>query len=60
MVDPKDLPHVPPEKLEISPAQQRIQEWQHAMQQIELARRYPTRQTPVEKPPPRRIQIAKR
>jgi hypothetical protein len=53
MINPKDLPHIDPEKLEPSPTQQKIREWQHAMQQIELAHRYPTRQSPVGQPPPR-------
>jgi hypothetical protein len=60
MIDPKDLPHVDLAKLEISPAQQRDRELKHALDQQELAHRYPTRQTSVEKPPPPKIQIVKR
>jgi hypothetical protein len=61
MIDPDQLPHVDLEKLELSPAQLKIRQWQHAMDQIALSHRYPTRQSPVGHPlPPRKLQIVKR
>jgi hypothetical protein len=61
MIDPDKLPRVDLAMLQPSPAAQHIREWQHALDQQALAKRYPTRQTPVEQPPPpRKIQIVKR
>jgi hypothetical protein len=59
MIDPKDLPHIDPAKLELTPAQQTARELQHARAQQELAKRYPTRQIPVGQPLPRKIQIVR-
>jgi hypothetical protein len=61
MIDSDKLPRVDLAKLEPSPATQRDKELQHALDQQALAKQYPTRQTPVERPPPpRKLQIVKR
>jgi hypothetical protein len=60
MNDPNQLPHIDPSKLEPTPAQQKIREWQHCQDQIALQVRYPTRQSPVTKPLPPRLVISKR
>jgi hypothetical protein len=60
MIDPDQLPHVDLGKLEPTPAQQTSRELRHALDQQALAQQHPTRQMPIEHPPPRKIQIVKR